>query len=162
MSSGYTDYLSLEKFSQGQEDWHTGQQSNCDIIDGAVGKIKLTDGSEGLLEAGNVVYCSGDWTVTTACAASGDNKPAIGVCRSTTGSIATCQWNGIARNVTTVGSGDILAGNPVFLSAEAGKVTKTPPSLSDQISQLIGIAMTAESGDSVNILLGIDLNPVQL
>jgi hypothetical protein len=162
MASGYTDYLSLERFAQGQTDWHTGQQDNCDKIDAAIGKIKLTDGSEGALSAGDIVSCTGDWTIAEACAASGDNRPAIGICRSTTGSIATCQWNGIARNVNTVGSGDIVAGDVVFLSAVRGKATRTPPSLGSQIVQVIGRAMTAESGDSVNILLGLDLNPVQL
>jgi hypothetical protein len=162
MASGYTDYLSLERFAQGQEDWHTGQQSNMDKIDAAVGKIKLTDGSEGALSAGDIVHCTGDWAMTQASAASGDNRPGYGVCRSTTGNITTCQWSGIARDVNTVGSGDIVAGDVIFLSAVAGKVTRTPPSLGGQIVQLVGRAMTAESGDSVNILLGLDLNPVQL
>ena len=64
--------------------------------------------------------------------------------------------------VNTVGLNDIGFNDVVYLSATAGKVTKTPPESGGQIVQVIGRAIADEiSGGTVQIILGIQVVPTQ-
>lgn len=113
----------------------------------------------GSVEQGCVVYISGSGQVGLANAAD-NTKPAIAICVEVD-TVAKIQQIG-SISVKTVGDGDIAAGDKVFLSTTAGKITKTFATAAGNIIQLIGIAKEAESGGMVEIVLGIDFNPVRL
>lgn len=103
--------------------------------------------------ANDVVYVDSDDTFDQA-QAIGESKVGIGVYDGTNIYLIG------NKNINTVGSGDITAGDKVYLSITAGKVTKTPPSGSGQIIQYIGRAKSAESTSLVNVILDIDTNPI--
>lgn len=106
---------------------------------------------------GDIVYVSGANTFGLA-DATGNTKPAIGVVSDLSSEIV--KFNGRVT-VNTVGAADIVAGDVVFLSTTAGKVTKTPPESGSHIVQGIGRAIEAESGSQVDIILSIELIPVE-
>lgn len=151
----FTPELDLSKVAQGAVNWHIDWGNNADIIDAVIGKIKFTDGSGGTLTAGMVVYLSAVDTVHLANATDA-TKPAMAVCRTTDGTTAKVKMMGIAKGVVTVGAADIVAGNLIYLSTIAGKVTKTAPTGAGNIRQIIGRAITAESAGKVDIMLAID------
>jgi len=157
----FTTNLDLTKVEQGAKDWHIEWGSNLDILDAVIGKIKLTDGSSGALEAGMPVYISAASTVSLADATDG-TKPAAAFCRTTDGTTARIRQYGIAQAVITVGEADIVPGDLVFLSTTPGKVTKTPPAASGNVIQVLGRAVTAEAAGKVDILLAINFNPVEV
>lgn len=71
--------------------------------------------------------------------------------------------SGLFQEVNTVGNGDIIAGNSVYLSSIGGKVTKTIPTGAGKIQQFIGIAIGDErSANKVDIVANINLLPTIL
>lgn len=104
---------------------------------------------------GDVVYIVTDNTYAPAHAVN-NRAIAIGVYDDTD----TIKTYGFVSNVHTVGDGDIVAGDLLYLSTTAGCVTKTAPDDPGNIVQIIGRAVTEEiSGDLVNIVLNININP---
>jgi len=157
----FTPNLNLEEISQGQVDWHTVLNANLTILDTVIGKIAFTDGSPGTLAAGMPVYISAENTLSPA-DATGGTKPTVAICRTTDGTTATIRQSGVAKDVLTVGSADISAGDRVYLSTTAGKVTKTPPSGSGNVIQFLGWALTDEASGKIDLLLNINPNPVEV
>jgi hypothetical protein len=157
----FTTNLDLTKVAQGAKDWHIEWGSNLDILDAVIGKIKLTDGSSGALEAGMPVYISAANTLSLA-DATDTTKPAVAICRTTDGTTATIRQFGVATDVLTVGSVDISAGDRIYLSTTAGKVTKTPPSAEGNVIQFLGWALTDEASGKIDLLLNINPNPVEV
>lgn len=157
----YTPYLDLQELALGDLIWNQKITSSLNILDTVIGKIKFTDGAPGVLAAGMVTYISGNNTVSPA-NATDNTKPGIAICRTTDGVIAKIKQFGVAIDVLTIGAGDIVAGSLLFLSTTAGKVTKTPPSGSGNIIQVIGRATKAEIAGKVDALLQIDYNPLEV
>lgn len=157
----YTPNLDLSKVAQGAADWHVDWGNNADILDAVIGKIKFTDDSEGTLTAGMVVCISAANTVNLA-NATDDTKSGVAICRTTDGVTVKIKQFGVAKDIITIGAGDIAPGDLVFLSTTLGKVTKTPPSESGNIVQVIGRAITEENSAKVDVLLQIDFNPLEV
>lgn len=125
------------------------------------GFASLTDGSPGTLAAGMPVYISAENTLAPA-DATGATKPTVAICRTTDGTTATIRQFGVARDVLTIGSADISAGDRIYLSTTAGKVTKTPPSADGNVIQFLGWALTDEASGKIDLLLNINPNPVEV
>lgn len=125
------------------------------------GFASLADGAPGTLEAGMPVYISAENTLAPADATDG-TKPAVAICRTTDGTTATIRQNGVAKDVLTVGSADISAGDRIYLSTTAGKVTKTPPSADGNVIQFLGWALTDEASGKIDLLLNINPNFVEV
>ena len=157
----YTPYLDLQEIPNGLLTWDSVMTSDLNILDTVIGKIKFTDGEPGVLTAGMVVYISGNNTVSRADATS-NTKPGIAICRTTDGVTVKIKQFGVAIDVLTIGAGDIVAGDRVFLSTTLGKVVKTPPQVSGNIVQLIGRASKGEVAGKVDVLLAIDFNPLEV
>ena len=84
-----------------------------------------------------------------------------GIVKETAGNNKVFEGVLVAPSITvrTVGSGDIVKDDPVWLSAAtAGLVTKTRPSTSGQFAQIIGYALADEKNSQVEISL---CNPVE-
>lgn len=108
---------------------------------------------------GDMVYINDDYSFDAADADSFAKK-AVGVLLSN-GVIKYI--SGLVTNVNTVGSGNIIAGNIIYLSTSSGKVTRIAPNGSGQIQQILGIAISDEqSGGKVDMLMNINLNPILL
>lgn len=106
------------------------------------------------VDDGDVVYVSNDNTFNLA-NASDSTKPAIAIVVSVTDELL--KNYGIVRNVNTVGNGDIVTGDLVYLSLTDGKVTKTAPESGGRILQYIGRAITDEiSGNKVDLFVSIN------
>ena len=157
----FTPNLNLEEISQGQVDWHTVLNANLTILDTVIGKIAFTDGSPGTLAAGMPAYISAENTLAPADATDA-TKPAVAICRTTDGTTATIRQFGVATDVLTIGSADISAGDRIYLSTTAGKVTKTPPSAEGNVIQFLGWALTDEASGKIDLLLNINPNPVEV
>jgi hypothetical protein len=108
---------------------------------------------------GDLVYISDQYTVNAADADS-FAKRAVGVLQSA----GIIKWmTGLIRNVNTVGGGNIIPGDILYLSTTAGKVSRTSPSGSGQIQQRVGTAVSYESsGNVVDMIMHIDINPTIL
>jgi len=109
---------------------------------------------------GNLVCIIDDYAFDNADADSFAHR-AVGVLQS---SGVVRYVSGLVQDVNTVGAGNIIAGDTVYLSTTAGKVTRTsPPYGSNKIQQKIGIAISdEESGNRVDIAMQIDLYPTIL
>ena len=107
------------------------------------------------------VYISAANTMSLADATDG-TKPAVAFCRTTDGTTAKIRQYGIAEDVITVGSADISAGDRIYLSTTAGKVTKTPPSADGNVIQFLGWALTDEASGKIDLLLNINPNFVEV
>ena len=72
--------------------------------------------------------------------------------------------SGLVQDVNTVGSGDIIAGDTLYLSTTGGKITRTAPMGAGKIQQKIGMAISDEdvSIAQVDVLMQIDLWPTIL
>jgi hypothetical protein len=108
---------------------------------------------------GNLVCITDDYSFENADADIYARR-AVGVLQSS----GTVRYiSGLVQDVNTVGSGNIVAGNIVYLSSTAGKVTKTAPMGTGKIQQKIGMAIGDEkSGNKVDIVMQIDLYPTIL
>lgn len=89
---------------------------------------------------------------------------ATGACKSTagTGSGAKIQVFGKITGLRTESKNDILSGHRLYLGTGAGQATKTPPFDSGNIQQLIGQAISDESGGTVNAILHINLDYMEV
>ena len=158
--SDYTTNLSLSKPATNAQDWRDEVNDNMDILDEVIGKIEFTDGSSsaGELEAGDCAYINSDGEADLA-DATDDTKPCSAICSSTDGIDTKLKNFGFAL-VNTVGDGDIVINDIVYLSTTPGKVTKTEPDESGNIVQEIGRAVSDEESDGqiyVSLQIGLTL-----
>lgn len=112
----------------------------------------------GAVTVGTIVYLSGASEVAPA-DATDNTKPAIAICREVDGTTAYLQQVGEISNVKTEAAANISRGDKLFLAKTAGTVTKTMPVGAGNIGQLMGIALSDEVSNLVNVLLAIDYNP---
>lgn len=106
---------------------------------------------------GDLIYITSD-DVFALATATNANKFAHGVCMNATPGSIAIKTTGRVK-VNTVGAGNILAGDRVYLSVTSGKAIKSPDVSSYIIGQFIGIAARDESASQVEVLLAIDFNP---
>lgn len=106
---------------------------------------------------GDLVYISGENQLSSAIATNADKYAQGVLVKDAAGSIAIKNWGRAIIN--TVGTGDIVAGDRIFLSITSGKAVRSPSTSSYIIGQFLGIAATDEASSQVEVVLAIDYNP---
>jgi len=104
------------------------------------------------VSVGDLVYVSENYTFSQAIADDASKK-AVGVA---TGLTSISFAPGLLQDVNTVGAADIVAGNILYLSETAGKVTKTAPTGGSTYQQKVGVAIAAETSSKVHMIMNIE------
>jgi hypothetical protein len=117
----------------------------------------------GVVNIGDCVYVYDSNTIASANSDS-TSKITVGICiNNVDGEISIKNW-GKCRYVNTVGLGDIVAGDKLYLSTTDGCVTKDIAESGATMLQVIGIALSDEdvATDTVDAMLSINYNPIEL
>lgn len=120
-------------------------------------RYTFTDGSLLTLAAGHVVTVTSDSTVNLGDADTATHR-VIGVCDATDGTNAEIMTYGI--RATQSDNLQYNAGDILYLSQTAGKVTKTPPTASGTIIQVVGLAKNTASGNTIDMIINPELRVI--